>query len=242
MRRTYVTDRGIAPAKVVLVSNWIDEERFSRMPERREACSRYDVREDLFTFLYLGNIGHVAGVEFVIVAFHAARLSGAQLVIVGDGSAKQRCVALVRDLGAERVRFISSPEVENVPLLQSLGHVCLLPLRKGAGMSSIPSKLLAYMLSAKPVLATVDAQSDTARCIREADCGWVGEPEDVKWLSHLMTDVAGMPSPTLEAIGRRGREYGLGNFSKAAGVERLASTILEAQVAELRGRLSADPE
>jgi glycosyltransferase involved in cell wall biosynthesis len=226
MRRTYVGNRGLPPEKVVTILDWMDEHRFERMPERSQACVRYGIPEHLFTFLYLGNIGPVAGVEGLVEAFHESGLKEAQLVIAGDGSSKAACIELARRIGPGKVRFVSDADAANVPFLQSLGHVCLLPLRKGAGLSSIPSKLIAYMLSAKPVLATLDSGSDTARCIQEAQCGWVGEPEHVEWLAAKMAEVAALPSAVLMEIGQRGRTYGLQHFSKAKGVKRLADVIL----------------
>jgi len=229
MRRLYVVSRGLPQEKVLTILDWVDEQRFATMPARSEACARYLISAEPFTFLYLGNIGPVAGVEGLIEAFHAAGLKSAQLVIAGDGSSKAACIALAERLTVSGVRFVSDPDAGNVPLLQSLGHVCLLPMRKGAGMSSIPSKLMAYLLSAKPVLATVDAASDTAGAVSEAQCGWVGEPGDVQCLAIKMTEVAALPSATLEAMGRRGRQYGLNHFSKAAGVRKLADVILSAR-------------
>ena len=95
-------------------------------------------------------------------------------------------------------------------------------------MSSIPSKLMAYLLSARPVLATVDAESDTARAISEAQCGWIGEPENVQGLAEKMRDVAAVPAAELDRIGQRGRSYGLAHYSKAAGVCKLADVVLGA--------------
>jgi glycosyltransferase involved in cell wall biosynthesis len=227
MRQTYIHGRGLAPEKVVTIRNWVDESRFVCLPARETACEKYGVPKNLFTFLYLGNIGPVAGVEGLIEAFHAVRLNQAQLVIAGDGSAKTACVDLAKRLEVNNVRFISDPEVENVPLIQSLGHVFLLPMRKGAGLSSIPSKLMAYLFSQRPVLATVDAASDTARCICEANCGWVGEPENVSWLAAKMAEVSSMPESALSALGQQGRAYGLRHFSITEGVTRLGATILE---------------
>ena len=229
MRQVYLTQRGLPPEKITVLLNWVDEQRFSVLPERAKACAHYQIPKDRFTFLYLGNIGPVAGVELLIEAFHAAQLAHAQLVIAGDGSSKAACVALAERLAVSGVRFVSDPNAGNVPMLQSLGHVCLLPLRKGAGMSSIPSKLMAYLLSAKPVLATVDAESDTARAVSEAQCGWVGEPENIKSLAMKMAQVAGLPPAVLVAMGQRGRSYGLAHFSKATGVRKLANIILGAR-------------
>jgi len=92
----------------------------------------------------------------------------------------------------------------------------------------MPSKLMAYMLSAKPILATVDAESDTALCIREADCGWVGDPENMEWLVSKMRKTAALPRDVIDAMGSQGRAYGLAHFSKSVGVRRLIDAIQSA--------------
>jgi glycosyltransferase involved in cell wall biosynthesis len=228
MRRTYVEHRGAPSDKVIIILDWVDERRFAALPTKAEACAHYNIPAEPFTFLYLGNIGPVAGVEGLIEAFHAAGLKSAQLVIAGDGSSKAACVDLAQRLKVNDVRFISDPDAKNVPLLQSLGHVCLLSMRKDAGMSSIPSKLMAYLLSAKPVLATVDLECDTSRAISEAKCGWVGEPENIQSLAAKMTEIAALPLPVLDAMGQCGRSYGLKCFSKGEGVRRLGGVIASA--------------
>ena len=229
MRRTYLGSRGTPAPKVVTVNLWQDERLFAELPSKQAACARYGVPADRFTFLYLGNIGPVAGVDFLIRAFHAAGLEAAQLVIVGDGSAKNACLDLVRLLSAGNVRFISDQEVANVPLLQSMADVCLLPMARGTGMSSIPSKLSAYMLSGKPVLATVETGSDTANVILQADCGWIGDSEDLHWLAAKMGEVSALAASALCSLGQNGRQFGLANFSKTNGVSRLGELILSAR-------------
>jgi hypothetical protein len=128
-------------------------------------------------------------------------------------------------MGLANVIFISDPEAKNVPRLQSMADVCLLPVKRGAAMSSIPSKLAAYMFSAKPVLATVDSESDTARIIRQTNCGWVGEPEDQAWLAEKMREVALLQREDLQLLGENGQRYGLVHFSKTEGVLRLAQLV-----------------
>jgi glycosyltransferase involved in cell wall biosynthesis len=228
MQRTYVEDRGLPQERVATIFDWQDESRFVNLPDRTDVCARHGVPAERFTFVYLGNIGPVAGVELLIKAFGEASAGNAQLLIVGEGSNKARCMSVASDLRLATVRFLSCPTPFDAPILQTMAHVCLLPLRRGAGMSSIPSKLMAYLLSAKPVLATVDSESDTARCIQEAKCGWVGEPEDVGQLALKMAEVARLPLSVLQQMGQCGRSYGLEHFSRAEGVRRLAAVIQDA--------------
>ena len=228
MRTTYVNNRGLKLDSVTTIPTWQDESIFENITARSVSCEKYNIPVSPFTFLFLGNIGPVAGVDFLIRAFAAADIGYAQLLIVGDGAAKADCLKLTKQLNLSRVHFVSDPEASNVPALQSMAHVCLLPMKRGSGMSSIPSKLPSYLFSAKPVIATVDLGSDTAHFVRQADCGWVGEPEDCSWLANKMREVSVLPAERLEQLGKRGKKFGLSHFSKSAGVARLAREILQA--------------
>lgn len=227
MSRTYIEDRRVPVERVVTIPTWQDEIAYESVPSRDNCCNRYGIPQNPFTFLYLGNIGPVAGVDFLIRAFAEVNMSDAQLVIVGEGAAKSDCVELASRLNLRNVHFVSDPESTNVPVLQGMAHVCMLPMKCGSGMSSVPSKLPAYMFSAKPVIATVDRNSDTARFVKLAECGWVGDAEDLDWLVATMIDVAKLPKQQLDAIGQKGKIFGLANFSKSSGVVRLADTIIK---------------
>lgn len=228
MRQTYTENRQLPVESVVTIPTWQDETVFENVPPRAECCNRYGISPHPFTFLFLGNIGPVAGVDLLLYAFAEADIPDSQLVVVGDGSAKSGCMTRAQQLNLSRVHFISDPDVANVPMLQNMAHVCMLPMKRGAGMSSIPSKLPSYLFSAKPVIATVDPDSDTARFVRQAECGWAGEAEDSGWLVNTMKEVNLMSMEQLEAIGRRGKEFGMAHFSKSTGVVRLADTIIQA--------------
>lgn len=227
MCRTYTESRHVDSSTVVNIPTWHDEAAFEHTPSREECCRRYGISSDPFTFLFLGNIGPVAGVDFLIRAFVEADIPGAQLLIAGDGSAKAGCVQLSSQLGLSCIQFISDPDAANAPLIQCMAHVCMLPMKSGTGMSSIPSKLPSYLFSAKPVIATVDSDSDTARFVRQADCGWVGEPEDLTWLADTMRKASRLQPAQLDEKGQRGKQFALARFSKSSGVRQLADTITQ---------------
>jgi glycosyltransferase involved in cell wall biosynthesis len=227
-RYSYSKSRGINIDNVVTIPTWQDEAAFMNLPSRSECCRRYGVSQEPFTFLFLGNIGTIAGVDFLIRTFAEAGVNNSQLLIVGDGAAKSDCVKLVNELNLKTVHFISDPDVTNVPVLQGMAHVCMLPMKRGASMSSIPSKFPSYLFSSKPVIATVDHASDTAAFIRQSECGWVGDAENIVWLAKTMRDVSEMSLDQLENIGQRGKKFGLTQFSKSSGVVKLAEIVTQA--------------
>ena len=237
MRNHYESTRRLPPGKAALVHTWIDDAPFHPMPDRTRSAAHYGVPHDLLTFVFLGNIGPVAGVELLIEAFHKAALPGAQLLVIGDGSSKSSCIRLAQELGAtEHIRFISDPAAANVPRLLSLADVCLLPMRKGAGGSSLPSKMMAYMLAGKPILAAVDEEGDAAGCIREAGCGWIVQPDNAQSLAEGFLAVHALDRPALAKMGNAGAAHGAAQFSKATGLARMSDVVESVMGQRCNGR------
>ncbi|MGI9459364.1 MAG: glycosyltransferase family 4 protein [Pirellulales bacterium] len=224
-REKYLTHRSLPENAVKTVINWIDDQPFETNWNRQTSCLQYDVPPNKFTFLFFGNIGPVAGVELLIAAFDKANIKNAYLVIAGDGSAKDQCITRAKKTGNRSIQFISDPDISAVPKIQSLADVCLLPVKKGQAVSSVPSKLMVYMVSGKPILTTVDEPSETASAIREAESGWIGPPENVNWLSDAMRNVACISTSELEAYGDRARSYALKRYSRNVGVANVVDFI-----------------
>jgi len=238
MRRTYISTRGTDPKRVSVVPTWQDHDPYLTLPSIDEASAAYGIDSGMFSFMYLGNIGPVAGVEHLIKSFGAARIPEAQLLIAGEGSNKAACMQLARDTNAH-IQFISDPAICNVPKLQALADVLLLPMRKDAAASSVPSKLSAYMFSAKPVLASVDSNSETARLIELSDCGWVIPPEDSQAMAVAMRECALRKPCVLETLGANGRAYAFKHLTKSNGLELLTELLRQAIISAPHGTRSA---
>lgn len=215
--KSYLCDtRHIEDSKVLVVRNWQDDSLF---PEHLEQTVR-----GKFTFMFVGSISPAAGVMLLLKAFVKAAIPDSQLVIAGSGSDKAACEAYTRQHPEADIRFrpVTPTEVADV---QSGADVLLLPLRKGVGHTASPSKMPAYMFSAKPILACVDRGSDVELVVHASQCGWVCEPENESALSEMMIRVTGMPREQLNEIGRNARRYALDHFTAAKNLNAIISSI-----------------
>ena len=210
--------RGINSNKISVVINWQNEKEFLDYQDGAKDIAR----EHPFTFMYMGNIGPVAGVDLLIDAFVQSKLGNARLVIAGSGSMKELLRAKASN--CKEIEFWDVPN-GNVPEIQAQADVMMLPIKKGAASSSIPSKLPAYMFSAKPIIGCVDADSDTANAIKSADCGWVIEPENAEKLAETMKVVFGLENSVLEDKAKKAQTYGLAHFSKKENLSKLVKVI-----------------
>jgi len=208
--------RNVTQNRIDNILNWQDESEFESYKDSWSS--------DKLTFMYLGNIGPVCGLPNVINSFIDSKID-AKLILAGNGSKKNECIEIVKMHPECDIEFWDVP-VGDVAKVQAQAHVLILPLIKGAASSSIPSKLPAYMFSGRPIIATLDEDSDTANAIRAASCGWVGPAEDGMWLKRTFVEVSSMHSTSLQKIGQAGRMYALNFFSKKVSLEKMIQTIL----------------
>jgi glycosyltransferase involved in cell wall biosynthesis len=227
LKEVYLNRRGVNGDKITVIENWQDEGEFvGSLEERAVLINKYGLQkvESRFVFTYLGNIGPVADLEKVIEEFGLLDSSKYVLIIAGSGSFKETCISLVDKLNLSNVFFISVPAgLKSVVELQSIADVLLLPISPMAAGSSVPSKLIAYLFSAKPVISSAEFGSDTGKVILESKCGWLVD-RDSKW-HDVMEKAATYSKEELSRIGGMGFEYGMGRFSKSEGLKKVKELI-----------------
>lgn len=213
--------RKIGRDKITIVENWQDERSFIAYNKKSDHKERV---EDRLTFMYLGNNGPVAGVEFLITCFAKARLFNSRLVIAGSGSRKEACKELASNYSDVCVEFWDVPDGK-VPEVQDQADVMLLPVKKGAAMSSIPSKLPAYMFSSKVIIGALDLESDTAKAIMDSNCGLVVEPENEQQLIDALQKVSEWSVQMLKEKGKNGFDYAINRFSRKQNLPLITNLI-----------------
>lgn len=221
MKNILVKSRKIDSNKISIIENWQDETDFINYNEHKDILFEH---KKWLTFMFLGNNGPVAGVEYLITCFAKANIEGARLVIAGSGSRKQACMELSKMYPNVQIEFWEVPDGK-VPEIQELADVMVLPVRKGAAMSSIPSKLPAYMFSKKMILGILDTESDTAKAILNADCGVVVEPEGEELLIATLRNIVQWSESKRKQKGENGFEYALKRFSKRNNLSQIIKKI-----------------
>ena len=203
---------------MTIVTNWQNEQDFLNFPP---VSSMPDTP---FTFMYLGNIGPVARLDWLIHCFGKAQLPQARFVIAGSGSCKEACIEIAQKYPSSQIEFWDVP-AGKVPEIQSQSDVMVLSLAEGAAMSSIPSKIPAYMFSGKPILGALDLHSDTARAISESGGGTVTAPNNEAEFVENLQKFAAKSHEDLAYMGAKSLAYGLKHFSKSANLSTLIKVM-----------------
>ena len=209
--------RRVPKENYLVVNNWQNDEDF---------LNDYPAREEggKLVFAYVGSINGHANVDLMIKAFVNANIGNAELRIFGGGNKKDYCVNLVKELGTKNIIF-DMVSRDKVAYVQSQADVLVLALPTGNGNLCLPSKLTSYMLSGKPVLASVDAESSTRRIIEANNCGISVAPDSENDLIKAFQSLAATNSEELNTMGANSREYALKELTRNVNLNKVVKTI-----------------
>ena len=220
MKNLLLKTRDLEEHKVDVVYNWQNEEMFKAY----KSSERKEPRTSRFTFMFLGNLNRTAAIDVLISAFKINGIENSRLVIAGTGSERDMLINLAGNKQGINIEFWDAPIIR-VPEIQDYADVLLLTLKKDAAQFALPSKLGSYMFSAKPIIACVDEDSDTANVIKQANCGWVVPPENIVELASKMKTVVSYSKDALQGYGRNGYKYAMENFSKKENLKKIVTII-----------------
>ena len=169
-----------------------------------------------FVVLYSGSMGLKQGLTNVVYAAQLLKDHSPYIkwVLVGDGELKPVLQDLIseHDLSAQIRLLPLQPEAEMAAMLSS-ADILLLNQLRSVKDTVIPSKLLMYMASGRPVLAAVNARSQAAALLRDAQGGILVAPEDPNSLAQAVQQICD-DQATLGEMGQRNRSYAEVHFDQ----------------------------
>jgi colanic acid biosynthesis glycosyl transferase WcaI len=219
--------KGIAPEKISVMPHWVDESIFDDQARSRRNVVRKEFGwEGRFVVLFAGNLGLVQGLDSVIrTAALLSPLENIRIALVGDGSDRERLMAMARDLNVtDRVQFIDRQPMDRMPEIMAAADTLLVHLR-GSELSRyvIPSKTMAYLAAGRPILMAMEGAA--ADLVTEAQAGVTVPPDEPATLAEAIRAFSRMTEAERNSYSRRGPVYLRENFSKKVVVGRYEALL-----------------
>lgn len=208
--------RKLPRKKYLVVNNWQNDEDF-------EECQNA-IPKDKIRFVFVGSINLHANVDLIIKSFAEAKISNSELILYGGGNRKDYCMELVNKMGLENVKFVFVKR-DQVAKVQSQASVLVLALPSGNGNLCLPSKVTSYMLSGKPILASVDQDSATSRYIKEAECGLSVEPDSIPSFVEGFRKMAALSKDQLQTYGNNSLSFARQHLTREVNLQMVCQAI-----------------
>ena len=187
--------------RVHVIPNFVDTE-FIRPADRMTTLRAELGIGDGPVVLYAGNVGFSQSLEMVVEA--ARRFPRATFLVNGDGAARSTLQQQASDL--PNVVFSGYQPKERVPEVLASGDIHLVPLKRGLGRVSVPSKTYSILAAGRPVLAAIDAGTEVPRMISASGGGVVVPPDDLEAFCAALERLLADPGAAA-AMGASGRTW-----------------------------------
>ncbi len=193
--------------KIHVIKNFVDIERIQPVARDNRYRRQLGLSEKTVV-MYSGNVGFSQSFDLVRLAAEAnAARPDLHFVINGEGAARPEVDRWAA--GLSNVSVVDFGPREQVPMILGAADLHLVLLKAGLAASSTPSKVYGILAAGRPVLASVDTDSEVASIISDAACGAAVPPDDpaefIAALDHLVSD-----SHELEQMGKRSRSFAEG--------------------------------
>jgi colanic acid biosynthesis glycosyl transferase WcaI len=225
--------KGPIRRKVRLFPNWVDPGGLAAAAVPRRFREEWGAGERV-VIMYSGSLGRKQGLEVLIDALAQVEARCPVLaVIAGAGPERMALMQQVRAKGLGNVHFCELVDPEHLGDFLRAADLHVIPQRRAAAGSVMPSKLLNIMGVGRPVVVTADPDTDLARTVTAACGGVVVEPESPSALARAIERLASSRSER-EDCGSSARRYVLARY----GIDRVLGAFAQAVTAIVRRRRS----
>jgi len=170
---------GFDASKVEVIENWAP---LGDVPVRPKINSWSEDHgfSQTFNFLYSGTIGKKHNPELLVLLAKAFETEpSVRVVIVSQGPGRKWLEQQVKEEGLSNLHLLNYQPFESVPDVLGAADVVVALLEADAGTFSVPSKVMTYMCSGKPMLLAVPPENLASRVVSENQTGLTSPPKDI---------------------------------------------------------------
>lgn len=203
VKKLYV--KGVKNERAYFFPNWSDIARL--YPLKNSSYRKVlKIKEDDFVVMYSGNIGGKQDWETLINSI--TKLKNIKFVIAGDGNKREEIYEKLKS--KENVILLPLQPKEKLNDFLNLADIHIIPQKKDAKDSFMPSKLLGIMAVEKPVLVLANQDSNLYQVIKNEKIGYVLNENEYNKLSETIDMISRDKEKV--AKGKKAREYLIKNY------------------------------
>jgi colanic acid biosynthesis glycosyl transferase WcaI len=166
---------GLDVSSYHVVENWAPLDELPTL-EKSNAWSIDHDLDSRFVFLYSGTLGLKHDPSLLVEL--ADHLPSAMVVVVAEGPGADWLRDRAREQPRDNLLVLRGVPYEHLPAVLASADVLVALLEPGAGVFSVPSKVLSYLCAGRPTLAAVPAENLAHRLLADTKSGVVVEPND----------------------------------------------------------------
>ncbi len=217
----------LTPSKLHLLPNWGDIVPLETEESLNELKTKMGLK-DKFVLIFGGNIGLPQKMENIVnLAIACAGIEDIVFLIIGRGNKWQHLEQLIAQRNVKNIILKNSLPIKEYFKLVQIADVGLISLSEDFTIPNIPSKALSYYNAKKPILASIDTNTDFGQILEENNTGLWAEAGNTEALKNKLLLLYN--DRTLrKTMGENGQRYMKENLSSESIYNIIISQVQKA--------------
>jgi colanic acid biosynthesis glycosyl transferase WcaI len=165
--------------RLFTVENWAPLDALPAKPKGNAWAEAHGLT-DKTVFMYSGTLAMKHDPSLLLqLALHFRSHPHVRIVVVSQGPGAAWLQARKQELALDNAIIVGFEPFDRISDVHGAADVLVAVLEPVAGVFSVPSKVLAYLCAARPLLLAMPPENLTSRIVRENAAGYVVPPTDV---------------------------------------------------------------
>ncbi len=218
-------EQGVSTEKIKVIVNWFDDSTVHEIAwEDNRFVKKYNLDPNVFYVQYAGTMGYVFDYKIILsVADKLKKYNDIVFHMIGEGSQKENFIQASKDKGLDNIVFLPLEPQNMVSDVYSACSVCIIPLKKGIIGNSVPSKAGLLMACKRPIITSVDKNSDYYNMINK-HVGIAVSQDNPEAIVQAILDLKNNKEKCIN-LGKRGYDYGRKLYSRSNNMKTYIELI-----------------
>ncbi len=205
--------------EISIIDNWADGNYLKPIDYDKNEFIKENNLQGKFLINYCGNHGAMQRFESIMEVAKILKNDDIAFIFVGDGFKKKSMIEEKKTYKLDNVYFFPYQNRNKLPQVQAASHLSIVHLEKEIEGYAFPSKLYSILASGTPVLAFCQPNSRLANIIRNANCGYVCQHENIQGIIDAINDLKGN-NEKIKSYGANSRKYFEENYTLEKAYEK----------------------
>ncbi|MBC9879329.1 glycosyltransferase family 4 protein [Bradyrhizobium sp. INPA01-394B] len=227
-RETLEKEFGVRGDRIHTVENWAPLDEIAPRPKSNE-WARSQGLSDCDVVLYTGTIGLKHDPKLILEA--AKSLAGrprTRIVVTSEGPHASWLAQEAKSIPGEPLLVLPFQAFEHYSDVLGAADVLIAVLERDAGTFSVPSKVLSYLCSGRPIVLSAPLENLAARIVTRANAGYAVAVEDIPSFVGAIHGLLDSPEKRT-TLGANGRAFAESTFDIAKIADRFGAIISSVQ-------------
>ncbi|KAA3664216.1 MAG: glycosyltransferase WbuB [Chloroflexi bacterium] len=180
---------GVSKEKTHVIPNWAPLNELPVRPKNNEWAINHSL-EDKFCILYSGTLGMKHNPDLLLqLARHFQDKPNIEIVVVSEGLGADWLQEQKQRYNLGNLKLMPFQPFLQYPNVLGSSDILVAILEPDAGIFSVPSKVLSYLCSERPLLLAVPLENLAARIVTQHKAGVVVDPLDIEGFVAAANDM-----------------------------------------------------